>query len=102
MLDSGKHTSLLARNANDEAGTFYNMDTRAALAQEIVKASSEQTRICETLIHDQHLQHQVHFLIIIVGRISPTKIRNWANPDLIVYFNNRIRCSIQYKDCKFI
>jgi RB1-inducible coiled-coil protein 1 len=32
---------------------------RAALAQEIVKASSEQTRICETLIHDQHLQHQV-------------------------------------------
>ena len=32
---------------------------RATLAQELVKASSEQTRICETLIHDQHLQHQV-------------------------------------------
>ena len=39
------------------------VSVRAALAQEIVKASSEQTRICETLIHDQHLQHQVlaHF-----------------------------------------
>ena len=35
------------------------VSVRAALAQEIVKASSEQTRICETLIHDQHLQHQV-------------------------------------------
>ncbi len=35
------------------------VSVRAALAQEVVKASSEQTRICETLIHDQHLQHQV-------------------------------------------
>ena len=35
------------------------MSVRASLAQEVVKASSEQTRICETLIHDQHLQHQV-------------------------------------------
>lgn len=31
---------------------------RATLAQEYVKASSEQTRVCELLIHDQHLQHQ--------------------------------------------
>ena len=31
---------------------------RASLAQEYVKASSAQTRSCETLIHDQHLQHQ--------------------------------------------
>jgi hypothetical protein len=31
---------------------------RATLAQEYVKASSEQTRMCEMLIHDQHLQHQ--------------------------------------------
>ena len=31
---------------------------RATLAQEYVKASSEQTRVCEMLIHDQHLQHQ--------------------------------------------
>ena len=31
---------------------------RAALAQEYVKASAAQTRSCETLIHDQHLQHQ--------------------------------------------
>lgn len=35
------------------------VSVRSALAQELVKASSEQTRICETLIHDQHLQHQV-------------------------------------------
>ena len=28
------------------------------MAQEYVKASSEQTHICEMLIHDQHLQHQ--------------------------------------------
>jgi hypothetical protein len=105
MLDSRKHTSLFVRNANDEVGTFYNMNTRAALAQEIVKASSEQTRICETLIHDQHLQHQVHFFIIIVGRISPAKIRNWAYPVLIVYFMNNISCmqsfNIQYKNFKF-
>ena len=31
---------------------------RATLAQEYVKASTEQTRVCELLIHDQHLQHQ--------------------------------------------
>ena len=31
---------------------------RASLAQEYVKASTAQTRSCETLIHDQHLQHQ--------------------------------------------
>ena len=31
---------------------------RTSLAQEYVKASTAQTRSCETLIHDQHLQHQ--------------------------------------------
>ncbi len=31
---------------------------RATLAQEVVKASTEQTRVCELLIHDQRLQHQ--------------------------------------------
>ena len=32
---------------------------RASLAQEFVRAAAEQLRVCETLIHDQHLQHQV-------------------------------------------
>ncbi|XP_040569590.1 uncharacterized protein Atg17 isoform X2 [Lepeophtheirus salmonis] len=31
---------------------------RATIAQEFVEASREQSRLCETLIHDQHLQHQ--------------------------------------------
>jgi RB1-inducible coiled-coil protein 1 len=31
---------------------------RTSLAQEYVKGSTAQTRSCETLIHDQHLQHQ--------------------------------------------
>ena len=31
---------------------------RASLAQEYVRAACDQIRICESLIHDQHLQHQ--------------------------------------------
>ena len=36
--------------------------SRALLAQEYVKASADQTRACESLIYDQHLQHQVPYL----------------------------------------
>ena len=32
---------------------------RAGLAQEYVKVSREQAKVCESHIHDQHLQHQV-------------------------------------------
>ena len=36
--------------------TQSTVSIRATLAQEYVKASSDQTRVCEMLIHDQHLQ----------------------------------------------
>ena len=36
--------------------TQSTVTIRATLAQEYVKASSDQTHVCEMLIHDQHLQ----------------------------------------------
>lgn len=51
-LNNKIETSLKLRD------TQSTVAVRASLAQEVVKTSSEQTRICETLIHDQHLQHQ--------------------------------------------
>jgi hypothetical protein len=38
--------------------THNTVAVRATLAQEYVKASREQARVCESQIHDQHLQHQ--------------------------------------------
>ena len=38
--------------------THNTVAVRTSLAQEYVKASREQVRLCEREIHDQHLQHQ--------------------------------------------
>lgn len=38
--------------------TYNTVAVRATLAQEYVKVSREQARVCESQIHDQHLQHQ--------------------------------------------
>jgi len=38
--------------------TYNTVAVRATLAQEFVKVSREQARVCESQIHDQHLQHQ--------------------------------------------
>lgn len=38
--------------------TYNTVAVRATLAQEFVKVSREQARVCESHIHDQHLQHQ--------------------------------------------
>jgi len=38
--------------------THNTVAVRATLAQEYVKVSREQARVCESQIHDQHLQHQ--------------------------------------------
>ena len=38
--------------------TYNTVAVRASLAQEYVKLSRDQARVCESHIHDQHLQHQ--------------------------------------------
>ena len=38
---------------------FIQVGVRAGLAQEYVKVSREQAKVCESHILDQHLQHQV-------------------------------------------
>ena len=43
--------------------TQSTVSIRATLAQEYVKASSDQTRVCEMLIHDQHLQVSIFIKI---------------------------------------
>ena len=40
---------------------------RAGLAQEYVKVSREQAKVCESHIHDQHLQHQVREEDVLMG-----------------------------------
>ena len=45
--------------------TQSTVSIRATLAQEYVKASSDQTRVCEMLIHDQHLQVSIFITISI-------------------------------------
>ena len=57
--DTGEATlSEKAESSLSLKDTQNTVAVRASLAQEYVKASAEQTRSCETLIHDQHLQHQ--------------------------------------------
>ena len=46
--------------------TQSTVSIRATLAQEYVKASSDQTRVCEMLIHDQHLQVSIFIAISII------------------------------------
>ena len=43
--------------------THNAVAVRATLSQEFVKVSRDQARVCESHIHDQHLQHQVKWLI---------------------------------------
>ena len=59
------------------------MAVRAGLAQEYVKVSRDQAKVCESHIHDQHLQHQVSPLLpacsgpSLVDRVSESmKMRN--------------------------
>lgn len=60
---------------------------RATLAQEYVRCSSEQTRICETLIHDQHLQHQGWLAVVANLEDLATDLRK-KSERMESYFND--------------
>lgn len=46
------------REAQDLPASYSTVVHRANLAQQFYELAREQTRVCENLVHDQHLQQQ--------------------------------------------